>query len=78
MQVNDKQVQSAMDWAGEWATIRQQAIRNHKQQRLELRMQDADPKVVVQHNEAWSYLLAALRSLETTSQRHASTLRGRQ
>lgn len=77
MKANEAQVNSATEWATEWGEVRRQAIKHHRQQRLELRMQEADPKVIVQHNEAWSYLLASIRSLETASRLHASTLRGR-
>lgn len=74
---NQQQAINFDQWATEWSELRRTTLRNLKQQQLELRMQDADPIVIAQVDEAWSFVAASLRSLETASKRHAATLRGR-
>lgn len=77
MMHNQKQATNSDNWAIEWAELRRTTLRNLKQQQLELRMQEADPSVIAQVDEAWSFVAASFRSLETASKRHATTLRQR-
>lgn len=77
MMYNRQQATNADQWAAEWAELRRTALRNLKQQQLELRMQEAEPSVIAQVDEAWAFLGASLRSMETASKRHGSTVRAR-
>lgn len=77
MMHNAQQATSSDMWAAEWAEMRRTAMAHLRQQQLEQRMQEVDPTVQARVSEAKNYLLAALRSLETASKRHADTIRTR-